>query len=216
MLEQRRRAGADRRRDRPPRGLLAGGRRRPRDVHRGRPRRRHRARSSRARGTPSTWSAAAARRRRVGGERRPGAAAGERAAAARAALRAERRAGARSRRCSASTRRRARWSSTARSASASWRPAAPPRASARSRAPARRRRPHAGVPVATAAPDWYAPPGSLDPGPAHDRPEGDHGQSGRAAVAPLRLPQLRALIEEASPDVPVLDVLDPAYLALAK
>ena len=49
MLAPRRRAGADRRRDRPPRGLLAGGRRRARDVHRRGPQQRASRRSSRAR-----------------------------------------------------------------------------------------------------------------------------------------------------------------------
>ena len=65
MLSLRRRAGADRRLDRPPRGLLAGGRRRARDRHRRGARRGDRGRSSRPRGTLSTWSGCRSSRRRT-------------------------------------------------------------------------------------------------------------------------------------------------------
>ena len=54
MLALRRRAGADRRRDRPARGLLAGRRRRARDVDGRDPRATTSTRSSRARSTPSS------------------------------------------------------------------------------------------------------------------------------------------------------------------
>ena len=57
MLAPRRRPGADRRRHRPPRGLLPGGLRRAGDVHRRRPQRGARARSSRAPPRRSSWRA---------------------------------------------------------------------------------------------------------------------------------------------------------------
>ena len=182
----RRRAGADRRRDRPPRGLLAGGRRRARDGHRRGARARTSSRSSRRRRTRSIWS---------GCPRPAGAAAdGDRPAAERASsrhagapARPERRAGGDRRAAARASASEHVPASTARSASASsracWRPG-------RERA-GRELRIVVGDPtkvfLSRRGPGLVSASGPRDRGAADDRAEGDHSQPRGAAVAPLRL-----------------------------
>ena len=193
----RRRAGADRRRDRPPRGLLAGGVRRPGDGDGRGARPRHR------RGGSQTRDAVDLVRLPLADDGLEPVALPPRFVLTADAEQIARAARREPDRALADRRGRAARTVPARPAAS---PAPPP-----ARARAGRCRPHEGVPVETRTP--VVSPAGRPPADARaHRAAGAHRQpaSRPSRIASTRR-ELRALLEQAIPDVPIFDVLHPDY-----